>query len=116
MLASGEAELRQCPETATLLTQEDVQMVLPVAKILEVGYTLLWTKEGCRVEHPSLGKVPERLAQGCPTVGDDWGKKMMKDTEDFERKRAKIRSILLDGVLAADEHEKKGGRVENDVS
>eukprot|EP00434_Breviolum_minutum_P014564 symbB.v1.2.012841.t1/scaffold887.1/size155094/8 len=107
MLASGEAELRQCQETSTLLTQEEVQMVLPVAKILEVGYTLLWTKEGCRVEHPSLGKVPVRLAQGCPTVGDDWGKMMMQDIEDLEKRRAKIRSILVDGVLAEDEYEKK---------
>ena len=105
-LASGEIERRQCPETATLLSREEVQMVVPVAKILEVGYTMLWTKEGCRVEHPGLGKVPVKLVQGCPTVDDEWGRKMMMDVEEFERKRAKIRSILSDGVLAEDEHEK----------
>ena len=103
-LASGEAQLRQHVVTGMLLTQQSIQEIIPVSKMLEVGYQLRWTKEGgCQVEHPRHGKIPIKMVQGCPTLEDPWGSKMMDEVEEFETKRARIRSILAEGVLAVNQ-------------
>ena len=107
-LASGEAQLRQHVVTGTLLTQQSVQEIIPVSKMLEVGYQLQWTKEGgCKVEHPKHGKLPVTMVQGCPTLEPSWGTTMMEEIEELETKRAKIRAILTEGILAETDEEKQ---------
>ena len=41
-LATGAVQLRQCKETGTLLTMEPVQAVVPVSKMLQTGYNMMW--------------------------------------------------------------------------
>ena len=106
-LATGEVEMKQCPSTTTLLVQEQVQSIVPVAKLLEVGYTLRWTKDECRIEHIKHGRVPVVMIQGCPTVNAKWGEILMSEVEEAERRKARVRSILQCGVLAEDQWEKE---------
>ena len=106
-LATGEVRMRQDPKTGTLLVEDRVQPIIPVAKLIEVGYVIYWSQEACKVEHPRHGKIPVVLRQGCPTVGHDWGNKMMKEVEDFEARRARIRAIMSCGLEAEGDQEKE---------
>ena len=104
-LASGEAQLLV---SGTLLTQQQVQEIIPVSKMLEAGYQLQWTKEGgCKVEHPRHGRLPITMVQGCPTIDPGWGSTMMEEIEELEMKKAKIRAILTEGILAETDEEKQ---------
>jgi hypothetical protein len=106
-LAAGEMKMRQCQETGTLLVEEPVQAIIPVAKLTENGYVVKWDRESCRIEHVRQGKIPIEMNQGCPTVQEVWGKRLMEEVEETERRKARIRAIMACGVMAEDEHEKK---------
>ena len=106
-LATGEAQLRQNVESATLLVEEAIQPIIPVSKLVEGGYVVSWCKKKCEVEHGSHGKIPIVMVQGCPTVSKAWGEKLMMEIEDMEKKRAKVRAILECSVLAEDQWEKE---------
>ena len=105
-LAQGEAKLRQDPITGTLLTLEPTQAIVPLGKVVNLGYSVRWNRTDCTVEHPSHGKVPVQLAQGCPVVPADWGARMMREVEASEVRTAKIRSLLHCGVEAESKEEK----------
>ena len=109
-LATGEVNLRQCPITTTLLVEAEAQPIVPVSKLTEVEYTMRWGKDQCKVERPKHGRIPFKMRQGCPTVDDQHGERMMKEIEDHERKRARVRAVMKCGVLAEDDHEKDGAR------
>ena len=50
-LVAGEVTMKQYREIRTLLANDPVQKIIPLGKIVDVGYVVVWTKEGCRVEH-----------------------------------------------------------------
>ena len=106
-LAAGEAKMKQCQETGTLLVEEPIQAIIPVAKLTENGYFVRWDREACRIEHARQGKIPLEMSQGCPTVNEVWGKRLMEEVEEAERKKARIRAIMGCGVMAEDEYEKR---------
>ena len=106
-LASGEVEMRQCAHTNTLIVQEKIQPIVPVAKLLELGYTINWSRKECRIEHTKHGKVPVTLVQGCPTVDEDWGERLMKEVEEAEKKKMRVKAVLDCGIIAEDDYEKK---------
>ena len=74
---------------------------------IENGYVVKWDRESCRIEHVRQGKIPIEMNQGCPTVQEVWGKRLMEEVEETERRKARIRAIMACGVMAEDEHEKK---------
>ena len=106
-LASGQAHLRQNEQTGTLLTQEEVQPLIQVGKLIEIGCQLTWTRDRCRVEHLTFGIIPVELQMGCPMVEQSWGKILMQEVEEAERRRARVRAVLACGILAEGLHEKK---------
>ena len=106
-LASGEIELRQCEETATLLSDQPVQSIIPVAKVTELGYTVRWDRNGCQIEHMVKGKLPIKMNQGCPTIEVGRGEMLMDEIEDMERRKARVRAILKCNMLAENEYEKE---------
>ena len=106
-LAAGEMKMRQHPVTMTLLMKEPVQAIVPVSKLTECGYAINWTRDHCRVEHSAAGRVPLEMSQGCPTVNKEWGERLMREIEEMEMKKAKLRAILCCDMLAETEHEKK---------
>ena len=53
-LASGSVTMRMHEEVGTLLSREAVQPIIPVAKMTEVGYKVVWTQDQCCFEHPKF--------------------------------------------------------------
>lgn len=106
-LASGEIELRQCEDTATLLSDQPVQSIIPVCKVTELGYTVRWDRNGCQIEHVVMGKLPVKMVQGCPTIEVERDGKLLEEIEDMEKRKARVRAILHCNVLAKNEHEEE---------
>lgn len=106
-LAAGETQMRQCSDTTTLLVEEPVQAIIPVAKVIDLGYVVHWDRDACRIEHVRHGRIPVEMSQGCPTVPREWGEKLMEEVEEAERKKGRLRAIMKLDVLAEDEHEKR---------
>ena len=46
-LASGSVVMKMHQETGTLLSQEMVQPIIPVSKMTEIGYKVMWTQDHC---------------------------------------------------------------------
>eukprot|EP00435_Cladocopium_sp_Y103_P069220 s75_g32.t3 len=105
-LAAGETKMRQCEDTTTLLVEEPVQAIIPVAKVIDLGYVVHWDRDACRIEHVRHGKIPVEMSQGCPTVPREWGEKLMAEVEDAERKKGRLRAIMKSEVVASNDHEK----------
>lgn len=74
-LAAGETQMRQCEETGTLLFEEGDQTIIPVTKLVGLGYVIKWDKEECKIEHMKEGQIEFEMRQGCPTVGRQTGNK-----------------------------------------
>ena len=66
-----------------------------------------WSRTQCIIEHPQHGQIPVESQQGCPIVSRQWGNLMLSEIEDHQRKRAKIRAILHENVLAETTEEKR---------
>ena len=46
-LASGMVELRQCPKTGFVLSRDPVQTIIPMSRMAEAGYSLVWNQQRC---------------------------------------------------------------------
>ena len=111
-LASGQTEMRIHPRSNSLLTSQQVQNIIPLSKITELGYEVRWQKAGCVIEHPVRGVVPLELQQGCPTVDEQWGMKLMAEVESAEESRAALRKVLLGQQLPSTSKEEAVRRVQ----
>ena len=107
MVASGEVELRRNPETNTILAPNPVQGIVPVARLVEEGYSIRWDRNTCRLEHPTHGRLEVTMCQGCPMVKKDVGERLMGEIEAAQKRRARIRSVLECGILAESSYEKQ---------
>ena len=67
-LASGNTDLKQDVVTGSLLTLHDVQMIMPMAALTQLGYEVKWTGSGCKVSSPDGAQLPVQLYEGCPTL------------------------------------------------
>ena len=94
-LASQEVQMRLHPQSNTLLVQHPVQQIVPLAKLIEVGWHVQWGSQGCSIDHKVHGRLPVRLLQGCPVVDRAWGNRLMQSVEDWEKARAAIRAVML---------------------
>ena len=106
-LASGTVELRQCPQTGFVLSREPVQTIIPMAKMAEMGYSLVWNQHMCEMRHAQHGKLPIVMVQGCPTVDAQWGERLVREMEQEGKRQAKIRMIMDYGILAESAWEKE---------
>ena len=105
-LASGEVSMRMHPRTKTLLANQDVQEIVPVSKITELGYEVKWMKSGCQVHGPHGEKLNIVMEQGCPTVDEEMGRKLMRQIEDLESSRAALRAVIVGRQEPTNEMEK----------
>ena len=73
-LAEGSVVLRQIPWTKTLLTQNDVQTIVPLGVLISLGYEAYWEKERFTLTDPS-GAHPgchdrRHVPYGCGRLGE----------------------------------------------
>ena len=72
-LASGTTDLKQDVVTGSLLTLHDVQMIIPMAALTQLGFEVKWTGSGCTVSSPDGAQLPVQLDQGCQHFHDKKG-------------------------------------------
>ena len=77
--ATGWTVVRQLG--SVLLTQEDVQEIIPLGLLTQLGLKANWERDGCHVMHPKWGRIPVWVSNNCPYVDKVWGKRLMSQIE-----------------------------------
>ena len=83
-LATGKATLFQDPLTGTLLTSENIEPIVPLRGVVDLGYRILWDASGCVINHPTQGKLTCWLRNGCPVVREGHAMKLIGEIEKHE--------------------------------
>ena len=68
-LASGETEMKQDIKASTLLVQRSIQPIVPVSKLVDLGYVVNWSKDRCIIENGKHGRNPIQMCQGTLSYG-----------------------------------------------
>ena len=83
-LAAGVATLRQVQSTGTLVTDFDTQLIVPLGKVVKLGYKVMWEGECFEMVDPQGAKVEVLLEAGCPTVDLKVAQRLIEELEDQE--------------------------------
>ena len=88
-LAEGSVMLRQIPWTKTLLTQNEVQTIVPLGVLISLGYEAYWERDRFTLTDPS-GALLHVMVEGmCPTVTEGLGRELIVEIErSMVRERA----------------------------
>ena len=93
-LASGSVSMRQSPQSRTLLVKEEVQPIVPLSDLINIGVSIEWNDRGCKMKH--AGRIlPVYLDEGCPVIGLTEGLDLMRQVEEFHERRAKLRLAVV---------------------
>ena len=84
-LAHGSVELKQHPITGTILTDRVVEPIVPLRGLIDLGFTIRWSSQGCEIKHPSRGTINCWLRNGCPVVSETHALGLIHDIEGMER-------------------------------
>ena len=93
-LAEGETLMRQVTDSKTLITREKVQSIVPLCWITALGYRVMWSQDGCKINHPNRPQLPVKMVQGCPTVPKDVGMKLLAEVEQLNIERGSVKAAL----------------------
>ena len=93
-LAAGVATLRQVQSTGTLVTDFDTQLIVPLGKVVKLGYKVVW--EGECFEMDPGAKVEVLLEAGCPTVDLKVAQRLIEELEDQEEMNRRVRALKGD--------------------
>ena len=81
-LAVGQSPGVRMNEWGTLLAQNPVQSIIPVGRLTRLlKCKVQWDAKGCEVIHPSLGRLPIMLVNGCPEVPQVLAATLIKQLE-----------------------------------
>ena len=69
-LASGSTTLFRVKEHNTLLTKDNVEVIVPLHRLVKLGYKLQWTSAGVKITHPQSGRIECTLRGGCPVLSE----------------------------------------------
>ena len=83
-LAAGVATLRQVQTTGTLVTDFDTQLIVPLGKVVKLGYKVTWENEEFEMLDPKGVKVDVLLEAGCPTVDLPMAYRLIQELEEQE--------------------------------
>ena len=56
-LAHGSVELKQHPLTGTILAEKAVEPIVPLRGLIELGFVIQWSSNGCEIKHPTKGTI-----------------------------------------------------------
>ena len=93
-LASGETVLRQVIATGTLLSTGDTQIIVPLGKLMMLGFSVKWDQEGFVLKSPDGESVETTLDGQCPTVTAELGLKMISMLEELEIEHGRMMRVL----------------------
>ena len=80
-LASGGAEL-MINDCGTLLHPGPCQVILPANYLVQLGFSIVWKKHGCKIKHPKRGLLEVSVVKGCPLIPRDVGLELLRDYEN----------------------------------
>ena len=80
-LAAGVTTLRQVEATGTLLTDFDTQIIVPLGKVVRLGYKVKWENDSFELWDQ---RVEVLLEAGCPTVELKVAKALIGELETYE--------------------------------
>ena len=83
-LAAGVATLRQVQTTGTLVTDFDTQLIVPLGKVVKLGYRVTWEGEQFEMVDPTDAKIDVELEAGCPTVDLKTAQRLIEELEEEE--------------------------------
>ena len=84
-LAHGSVKLKQHPITGTILTDHVVEPIVPLRGLIDLGFAIRWSSQGCEIKHPSRGTINCWLRNGCPVVSENHALGLIHDLEGLER-------------------------------
>ena len=67
-LASGSTWLYRHGSHKTLLSLTQVEPIVPLHRLVSMGFRIEWSSRGCKIFHPSRGVIQCSLRGGCPTM------------------------------------------------
>ena len=91
-LAHGATQLYQNPMNGTVLSETPVEPIVP----RELGYAITWSRAGCVVKHPRLGKIECWLRSGCPVVQKDHALALITEIERMDTEKRTNRRFTLE--------------------
>ena len=83
-LAHGSVELKQHPLTGTILAEKAVEPIVPLRGLIELGFVIKWSSNGCEIKHPTRGIINCWLRNGCPVVSESNALALIHDVESME--------------------------------
>ena len=83
-LAAGVTTLRQVESTGALLTDFDTQTIVPLGKVVRLGYKVKWESDSFELWSPSGQKMSVLLEAGCPTVELKVANVLIAELESYE--------------------------------
>ena len=87
-LAQGEVKLR-VNAGGTLLTSADVDPIVSLHKLCQVGYRVDWSRDGgCQVRAPGRNALKVYMDGGCPEVDRQVGLALIQEIEAFQARNA----------------------------
>lgn len=73
--------LRQLPDSGVLLSKESTQIIVPLGKLMVLGYSVNWNSDGFVLTSPS-GEVVETTLEGkCPMVSEGCASLLLDELE-----------------------------------
>ena len=82
-LASGMAELR-INSYGTVLHAGPCQVILPANYLIQLGFSIVWRRKGCRIKHPKKGCLDVTVVKGCPLVSREMGLLLLREYEELQ--------------------------------
>ena len=99
--AVGKCRLRK--KGSTLLTDYEVQAIIPLGLLASEGLKIDWSRGGCSVRHPRFGRIPVEIEQNCPYVSGRWGRRLIEDLEmKFNSRCSMIKALRNEQVEDAE--------------
>ena len=67
-LASGSTWLLHRPDNKTLVSLNPFEPIIPLHRLVDLGYKIERFAAGCKIHHPRQGIIPCHLGRGSPTI------------------------------------------------
>ena len=84
-LASGSTTLYKVSEHRTLLSKEPVEVIVPLHRLVGLGYRLNWSSAAVSITHPEYGKIECTLRGGCPVLPEGEALNLLEVMEKADR-------------------------------
>ena len=94
--AHGATQLYQNPMNGTLPSETPVEPTLTLRGLVELGYTITWSRAGCVVKHPRLATIECWLRSGCPVVRNDHALTLMTEIKRMDMEKRTHRRFMLE--------------------